>query len=245
MSRSPVNRRDPTGTKRIEREEIDRQREVIRLYGDAMARVATGDDPRRTEILARLKDELGADLESTTDEWMAKTEKATIENTDRIMHNLHTGITLGNVYIPREEIDLLRENIKLNVKSVPEELLKDVTRITVDGYQKGLGAKTMTDAILEATEMQVRHAETIVRTETMRVRDVVAKARYDASGCDGYMSYPTEDDRLCAHCVRMAVGNGGTTLKIYGLNEPMAIPWHPNCRCTRLPHYEGQQEVSI
>ena len=87
MSRSPVNRRDPTGTKRIEREEIARQREVIRAYGDAMARVATGDDPRRTEILERLKNELGADLESEVDEWMARTEQATVENTDRIMND--------------------------------------------------------------------------------------------------------------------------------------------------------------
>ena len=245
MSRSPVNRRDPTGTRKVEREEIARQREVIRLYGDAMARVAVGDDPRRTEILARLKDELGADLESTIDEWMERTEKATVENTDRIMHNLHTGIVLGNAYVPREELDALRENIRLNVRSVPDELLKDVTRITVEGYQEGRGAAEMTRAILDATDMQVRHAETIVRTETLRVRDVFAKARYDASGCDGYMSYPTEDDRLCAHCIRKAVGNGGTTLKVYGLDEPMAIPWHPNCRCTRLPHYPDLGEVQI
>lgn len=245
MTRSPVNRRDPSGTKRIEREEIARQREIIRLYGDAMARVATGDDPRRTEILDRLKSELADDLSSETDQWMARTEQATVENTDRIMNNLHTGIKLGNVRIPREEIEMLRANIQLNVRSVADDLLKDVTRITVEGYQEGLGADEITRAIVDATDAQVRHAETIVRTETMRVGDTVAKARYVASGCDGYMSYPTEDDRLCAHCIKMAVGNGGTTLKVYGLDEPMALPWHPNCRCARLPHYEGQKEVMI
>lgn len=245
MTRSPVNRRDPSGTKRIEREEIARQREIIRLYGDAMARVATGDDSRRTEILERLKSELADDLSSETDQWMARTEQATVENTDRIMNNLHTGIKLGNVRIPREEIEMLRANIQLNVRSVADDLLKDVTRITVEGYQEGLGADEITRAIVDATDAQVRHAETIVRTETMRVGDTVAKARYVASGCDGYMSYPTEDDRLCAHCIKMAVGNGGTTLKVYGLDEPMALPWHPNCRCARLPHYEGQKEVMI
>ena len=245
MTRSPVNRRDPSGTKRIEREEIARQREIIRLYGDAMARVATGDDSRRTEILERLKSELADDLSAETDQWMARTEQATVENTDRIMNNLHTGIKLGNVRIPREEIEMLRANIQLNVRSVADDLLKDVTRITVEGYQEGLGADEITRAIVDATDAQVRHAETIVRTETMRVGDTVAKARYVASGCDGYMSYPTEDDRLCAHCIKMAVGNGGTTLKVYGLDEPMALPWHPNCRCARLPHYEGQKEVMI
>lgn len=245
MTRSPVNRRDPSGTKRIEREEIARQREIIRAYGDAMARIATGDDPRRTEILDRLKSELADDLSAETDQWMARTEQATVENTDRIMNNLHTGIKLGNVRIPREEIDMLLENVRLNVRSVADDLLKDVTRITVEGYQEGLGAKEITRAIVDATDAQVRHAETIVRTETMRVGDTVAKARYVASGCDGYMSYPTEDDRLCAHCIRMAVGNGGTTLKVYGLDEPMALPWHPNCRCARLPHYADQKEVTI
>ena len=245
MTRSPVNRRDPSGTKRIEREEIARQREIIRLYGDAMARVATGDDSRRTEILERLKSELADDLSAETDQWMARTEQATVENTDRIMNNLHTGIKLGNVRIPRGEIEMLRANIQLNVRSVADDLLKDVTRITVEGYQEGLGANEITRAIVDATDAQVRHAETIVRTETMRVGDTVAKARYVASGCDGYMSYPTEDDRLCAHCIKMAVGNGGTTLKVYGLDEPMALPWHPNCRCARLPHYEGQKEVMI
>lgn len=245
MTRSPVNRRDPSGTKRIEREEIARQREIIRLYGDAMARVAVGDDPRRAEILDRLGAELSDDLSASVDDWMVKTEEATVRNSDRIMNNLHTGIKLGDVRIPREEVEMLITNVRQNVRSVGGDLLKDVTRITVEGYQAGLGSDEIAARIFDATDGQVRHAETIVRTETMRIGDTVAKARYVAAGCDGYMSYPTEDDRLCAHCVRMATGGSSNTLKIYSLDEPMALPWHPNCRCARIPHFEGQEAITI
>jgi hypothetical protein len=84
----------------------------------------------------------------------------------------------------------------------------------------------------------------MVRTETMRVCDVISKNRYEAAGCDGYMSYPTDDDRLCTTCLQYATGGTGTRLKVYGLDEPMTLPWHPNCRCCRIPHFEGV-EVSI
>lgn len=245
MSRSPVNRRDPSGTRKIEREEIARQREVIRAYTEAMARVATGDSPEREETLRRLGEALSDDLAQASDDWMVKTEEATIRTSDRVLNNLHTGIRLGNVHIPREEVEMLRMNVRENVRSVGGDLLKDVTRLVAEGYQNGWGADQTAREIQEAGDYQVKHASTIVRTETMRICDVVAKARYDAAGCDGYLSFPTDDDRLCEHCVRQATGGNGYTLKVYGLEEPMALPWHPNCRCCRIPHFPDQEAITI
>ena len=40
MSRSPVNRRDPSGTRRIERRTIERMDAVIDTYAEIMARTA-------------------------------------------------------------------------------------------------------------------------------------------------------------------------------------------------------------
>lgn len=244
--RSPVNRRDPSGTKRIEREEIARQREIISRYTEAMAKVATGDDPRRTEILERLSEGLKDDLEASSDDWMRNAAEATVRTSDRVLNNLHTGIVLGpSVQVPAEEVSLLKANIRENVRSVGGDLLKDVTRITAEGYQQGLGADQIAREIWKASDKQVSHAETIVRTETMRVCDMVAKARYKQAGCDGYMSFPTDDDRTCLHCIRQATGGSGTELKVYGLNEPMALPWHPNCRCCRIPHFADQEAITI
>jgi SPP1 gp7 family putative phage head morphogenesis protein len=244
--RSPVNRRDPSGTKRIEREEIARQREIISRYTEAMAKVAVGDDPERMRILDRLTDSLKEDLSASAEDWMRNATQTTIRVSDRVLNNLHTGIVLGDaVNIPPEEIDMLKANIMENVRSVGDDLLKDVTRITSEGYQKGWGAEQTARQINKAGEGQVKHAETIVRTETMRVCDVVAKARYIQAGCDGYLSFPTDDDRLCPKCVELATGGSGTTLKVYGLNEPMALPWHPNCRCCRIPHFADQEAITI
>ena len=244
--RSPVNRRDPSGTRKIEREEIARQREIISRYTAAMADVAIGNDPRRMEVLNRLSESLKDDLEASSDDWMRNAAETTVRVSDRVLNNLHTGIVLGpSVQIPPEEVEMLKTKIRENVRSVGGDLLKDVTRITAEGYQNGYGADQIAREIWKASDKQVSHAETIVRTETMRVCDVVAKARYTAAGCDGYMSYPTDDDRLCEQCIRYATGGNGTTLKVYGLDEPMALPWHPNCRCARIPHFADQEAITI
>ena len=244
--RSPVNRRDPSGTRKIEREEIARQREIITRYTEAMAEVAIGNDPRRMEVLNRLSESLKDDLEASSEDWMRNAAETTVRVSDRVLNNLHTGIVLGpSVQVPAEEVEMLKANIRENVRSVGSDLLKDVTRITAEGYQSGWGADQVSREIWKASDKQISHAETIVRTETMRVCDVVAKARYKQAGCDGYMSFPTDDDRTCPRCISMATGGSGTTLKIYGLSEPMALPWHPNCRCCRIPHFADQEAITI
>ena len=244
MSRSPVNRRDPSGTRKIEREEIARQREILRQYIEAMAEVAVGNDPQRMQVLDRLDTALKQDLQASADDWLANAAEATVRTTDRVLNNLHTGIQLGNVRIPAEEIEALRINIKTQVADLGSQGLSVVTRNLTEGYQAGLGMDQIRRNIVNELPSLEDRAERIVRTETMRVCDTVAKARYDAAGCDGYMSFPTDDDRLCVTCLGYATG-GGTTLKVYGLDEPMALPWHPNCRCCRIPHFPDQEAITI
>ena len=239
MTRSPVNRRDPSGTRKVENAEIRRQREVIRAYTEAMAEVAVGNDPERMAVLDRLSARMREDLQATADEWIRQTEDATVRVTDRVLNNLHTGISLGNVQIPREEVEALRVNIRTQVADLGNQALSTVTRELTEGYQAGLGADEIRRRIVEDIPSLGDRAERIVRTETMRVADTVAKARYDAAGCQGYLSFPTDDDRLCTRCLGYATGGSGTALKVYGPDEPMALPWHPNCRCCRLPYFEG------
>lgn len=253
MTRSPVNRRDPSGTRRIERREIARMSRIIDTYAEAMARVASGVEEgvsvspdwydRRDKKLGYLRDAMKEDLLAETDGWLIDTEQAAIRTTDKVLTNLHTGIKLGNITAPREELSILRLGIEQNVTTVADDLLKNVARITAEGYQEGLGAEAIARNIRDAGLTSKKNAERMVRTETMRVCDVVSKNRYTAAGCDGYMSFPTDDDRLCPHCLRMATGGSGRTLKVYGLDEPMALPWHPNCRCTRLPHFADDKEA--
>ena len=245
MSRSPVNRRDPSGTRRIERDEIARQRAILRQYLEAMAEVAVGNDPQRMEVLDRLDASLKEDLQASADDWLNNAAEATVRNTDRVLNNLHTGIKLGNVRIPAEEVEALRINIKTQVADLGSQGLSVVTRNLTEGYQAGLGADQIRRNIVNELPSLEGRAERIVRTETMRVCDTVAKARYDAAGCDGYLSFPTDDDRLCVTCLGYATGGSGSVLKVYGLEEPMALPWHPNCRGCRLPHFPDQGEITI
>lgn len=253
MSRSPVNRRDPSGTRKIENRTIKRMGQLIDAYTEAMARVATGvdegvsvaRDTDREYNLMRLRDSMEADLRLVTDEWMEETKQAATDNTDRIFNNLHTGIKLGNVPIPREEATMLAIGIETNVRTVAEDLLKDVSRTAAEGYQQGLGAEQIARNIANNSDTIKWNAERMVRTETMRVCDVIAKNRYQAAGCDGYMSFPTEDDRLCMKCLGYATGGTGGTLKVYGLTEPMSLPWHPNCRCCRIPHFPDMEAITI
>ena len=253
MSRSPVNKRDPSGTRKIENRTIKRMGQLIDTYTEAMARVATGvdegvsvaRDTDREYNLMRLRDAMEGDLRLVTEEWMEETKQAATDNTDRIFNNLHTGIKLGNVPIPREEATMLAIGIETNVRTVAEDLLKDVSRTAAEGYQQGLGAEQIARNIANNSDTIKWNAERMVRTETMRVCDVIAKNRYQAAGCDGYMSFPTEDDRLCMKCLGYATGGTGGTLKVYGLTEPMSLPWHPNCRCCRIPHFPDMEAITI
>lgn len=245
--RAPVNRRDPSGTRKLEREEVARQREILRPYLNAMAEVAVGNDPRKAEVLERLSASMKDDLLASSDDWLRRAEEASIRVTDKVLNNMHTGIKLGpDAMVPREEVEALRMNIRTQVADLGDQGLKIVTEALTEGYQNGLGADQIAEIInKQGLESLEGRAERIVRTETMRVCDTVAKARYTAAGCDGYMSYPTDDDRLCEQCIRHATGGNGTKLKVYGLNESMALPWHPNCRCCRIPHFADQGEITI
>lgn len=251
--RSPVNKRDPTGTRKVENRNIKRMGAIIDTYAEAMARTATGVDEGRsvsldtdrTYKLNLLHDAMVEDLEMASDEWIEETYNAAVTHTDRVLNNLHTGIKLGDVPVPREEASILALGIRTNVVTVADDLLKDVARITAEGYQEGLGVDKIARMITDEALTVKYNAERMIRTETMRVCDVVAKTRYVAAGCDGYMSFPTDDDRLCTTCLGYATGGSGTTLKIYGMGEPMALPWHPNCRCCRIPHFPDMEAIKI
>ena len=249
MTRSPVNRKDPSGTRKVERKTIERMDRVIDAYTEAMARVASGVDEGRSVAidtdrewnLMRLHDAMVDDMNAITKEWMEETRDAAIRTTDKVLNNLHVGIQLGDIAVPREEASLLAVGLETNVRTVADDLLKDVARIAAEGYQQGLGAEQIARNIEADGDTVKWNAKRMVRTETMRVCDIIAKNRYDAAGCDGYYSFPTEDDRLCTRCLEYATGGGGTKLKVYGPDEPMTLPWHPNCRCCRVPHFEGME----
>ena len=253
MSRSPVNRRDPSGTRGVERRTIQRMGRIIDAYTEAMSRVASGidegvsvaRDTDRQYNLNRLHDAMVSDLQVVTEGWIKETEEATVRNTDRVLNNLHTGIRLGNIPVPREEATMVAVGIETNVRTIADDLLKDAARIAAEGYQQGLGAEQIARNIEKDGDTIKWNAKRMVRTETMRVCDIISKNRYEAAGCDGYMSFPTEDDRLCTKCLAYATGGSGTRLKVYGLTEPMSLPWHPNCRCCRIPHFPDMEAITI
>ena len=116
--RSPVNRRDPSGTRKLERQEIERQRDIIRRYNEVMADVATGDRPDKAEVLERLSAYLKDDLEASSEDWMRNAAETTVRVSDRVLNNLHTGITLGpSVQVPAEEVQMLKNLCRCDQKN--------------------------------------------------------------------------------------------------------------------------------
>ena len=189
MTRSPVNRKDPSGTRKVEERTIKRMGTVIDAYTEAMARVASGVDEGRSVAkdtdreynLMRLHDAMVEDLDAVSREWMEETKKATIKNTDKVLDNLHIEIKLGDVAVPPEEASILAVGIETNVRTVADDLLKDVARIAAEGYQQGLSAEQIARNIEEDGDTVKWNAKRMVRTETMRVCDIIAKNRYTAA----------------------------------------------------------------
>lgn len=253
MSRSPVNRRDPSGTKRIEKDEIERQHFIIGQYMEAMReqiREHPLDKERNQEVCGRLVDAMSRDIEGATDDWIHNAEQAAIKNTDRVFKNLRVDIKLADQsYLTPGEAAELRRSVVNSVTRFDRPTAEIVADIIADGYLEGEGSDEITRRIcnrFDDTEGDLKtNAERAVRTETMKICDKVNLARYEAAGVTRFYSYPTADDRCCPECISNATnGQPGGKLYLYTAGE-LTLPWHPNCRCCRLPYIEGDEVLTI
>ena len=71
-------------------------------------------------------------------------------------------------------------------------------------------------------------ADTLVRTEMSHIQNQAAQKRYEDYGITQFQVWADKDERRCDIC-------GKLHKKVYGINETVPIPAHPNCRCSIIP----------
>jgi SPP1 gp7 family putative phage head morphogenesis protein len=97
----------------------------------------------------------------------------------------------------------------------------------VSGVATGSSWRKVATAIKRETGITRRHAETIVRTESVQAHDEGHKAAYRDQGIEYVQRLATLDTRVCGFCAARA-GN------VYRLEDAPAT-LHPNDRCRNIP----------
>lgn len=154
-----------------------------------------------------------------------------------------------------EVIDIIEKyNFKL-AGSVNETTYGDLKKALQDGISNDESVPEIRKRVEDVFKQASRsRAETIARTETIRVNNIGHVAGYKQSGVVQFKEWLVAlDERTCEFCLQMEKEyrvksldedflkegdelkgvNGGTlTIDYSNIGEP---PLHPNCRCTVLP----------
>ena len=112
------------------------------------------------------------------------------------------------------------------------ELRNIVKRGVADTVLRGKGTNVLINSLKKEFDVSYGYARRLAVTESARVYSEAQKANYDVNGVEWY-EVMTEL-KACPICQPF---NG----KIFKVSELVpalnAPPFHPNCRCTTVPHY--------
>jgi SPP1 gp7 family putative phage head morphogenesis protein len=107
----------------------------------------------------------------------------------------------------------------------------------VSGIATGSSWRKVATAIKRETGITRRHAETIVRTESVQAHDEGHRAAYADQGIEYVQRLATLDTRVCGYCAARA-GN------VYRLEDAPAT-LHPNDRCRNIPWKPEWQQAGL
>lgn len=117
------------------------------------------------------------------------------------------------------------------------EFARKAENIIIDGIVRGRGWTSTARELRKATGTTARHAETIVRTESLIASDTARRDTYQANGVEYVQRMATMDERVCGYCAYRA-GN------VYPVDEaPAAL--HPNDRCYNAPYRPEWVEMGL
>ena len=108
------------------------------------------------------------------------------------------------------------------------KLANNLNNILTSGLQQGKTVSEMAINLNNVMNKGFNAAHTLVRTETMHYLNVSSDTAYKDAGIKEVQNWAAEDERTCEHC---AAEHG----KIYPIDKAPTLPFHANCRCTRLP----------
>jgi len=107
-----------------------------------------------------------------------------------------------------------------------------------DGIVRGLSPRQVKNALADALGDGLTRSLTIARTETLRAYREGTRAHYEANGdiVKGYKRLAALDSLTCMACIALDGQEYPTDL---------ALPTHPNCRCTTVPITVTNKELGL
>lgn len=116
-----------------------------------------------------------------------------------------------------------------------DKLAAEVDRLITQACITGESYEELAKQLEAQFALKEYEAERIMRTEATRVATMSEMAAYKAAGIEEYEILVTLDERTCKICGPM----DGHVEKVENMEPGVtAPPFHPNCRCTTIGHYE-------
>lgn len=112
------------------------------------------------------------------------------------------------------------------------ELREVVRKGVADGVLRGQGTAHLINKLKKEFDVSYSYARRLAVTESARVYSEAQKANYEANGVDEF-EIMTEA-KACPICQPFNGKTDKVSELVPALNAP---PFHPNCRCTTVPHF--------
>lgn len=116
-----------------------------------------------------------------------------------------------------------------------DKLAAEVDRLLTQGMITGETYEELAKQLTDQFALKEYEAARIIRTEATRVASMSEVAAYRTAGLEEYEILVTLDERTCSICGPM----DGHVERVDDMEPGVtAPPFHPNCRCTTIGHYE-------
>ena len=124
-----------------------------------------------------------------------------------------------------------------------DKLAAEITKKLQQAFVTGQPYRELAADIEKTVGLKQYEAERIIRTESTQISSHAEQAAYNTAGIEQYEILVTLDDRTCELCGLMDKTVEDVEKMEPGVNAP---PFHPNCRCTTVGHYDdGIDETRI
>lgn len=127
----------------------------------------------------------------------------------------------------------------INMDKLAAEITKKLQQACITGQPY----RELAADIEKTVGLKAYEAERIIRTECTNISSLSEQAAYNTAGIEEYEVLVTLDAKTCELCGQMDGHVEAVEKMEPGVNAP---PFHPNCRCTTIGHYEdGIDETRI
>ena len=154
------------------------------------------DDGARTEVrsrLAAIRDRLlGIDHSATVQEIGARVATANAGEFRRILKIDVRAVSPG---VATQVDEFRKANVEL-IKSIPEQLLDDVSRVVDEGWSRGTRVEVLRKELQQRFDVSKSRADLIARDQVLKLNSQITKTRQTNSGIVEYVWTTSHDERV-------------------------------------------------